>query len=111
MEHSSVADTTRADHAKDMHSAVSSASYAGESTHPCHQLQQRFGNRTLGHLIQAKLQVNEPGDAYEQEADRVADQVMRMPEPTAQRKCAACESGSGECDECGKERVQRKAQN
>lgn len=30
-------------------------------------------------IIQAKLTVNQPGDQYEQEADRVADQVMRMP--------------------------------
>ncbi|CAI4033593.1 hypothetical protein DNFV4_04034 [Nitrospira tepida] len=29
--------------------------------------------------VQAKLRINEPGDAYEQEADRVAEQVMRMP--------------------------------
>lgn len=32
-------------------------------------------------LIQAKLTVNEPGDKYEHEADRVADLVMRMAEP------------------------------
>lgn len=30
---------------------------------------------------QAKLEVSEPGDEREQEADRVADAVMRMPEP------------------------------
>lgn len=30
--------------------------------------------------IQTKLQVSSPGDQYEQEADRVAEQVMRMPE-------------------------------
>lgn len=30
--------------------------------------------------IQPKLEVNAPGDIYEQEADRVADQVMRVPE-------------------------------
>jgi len=30
--------------------------------------------------IHAKLAVGEPGDAFEQEADRVADQVMRMPD-------------------------------
>jgi Domain of unknown function (DUF4157) len=30
--------------------------------------------RQLG--LQTKLQVNEPGDVYEQEADRIADQVM-----------------------------------
>lgn len=31
--------------------------------------------------IQAKLVVSEPGDAYEREADRIADTVMRMPGP------------------------------
>jgi hypothetical protein len=42
--------------------------------------------------VQAKLKVNEPGDRYEQEADRVADQVMRMPEPrTVQRACSTCD--------------------
>src|SRR5271165_7379674 len=30
--------------------------------------------------IQMKLTVNQPGDIFEQEADRVADAVMRMPE-------------------------------
>ena len=29
--------------------------------------------------IQTKLAINQPGDQYEQEADRVADQVMTMP--------------------------------
>jgi hypothetical protein len=29
--------------------------------------------------LQAKLAVSQPGDAYEREADRVAEQVMRMP--------------------------------
>ncbi len=38
--------------------------------------------------LQAKLTVSEPGDIYEQEADRVAGQVMRMPYPVLQRKCA-----------------------
>ena len=33
--------------------------------------------------IQAKLAVNAPGDIYEQEADRVADQLMAMPAHTA----------------------------
>ena len=32
-------------------------------------------------MLQTKLVVNEPGDKYEQEADQVAEQVMRMPEP------------------------------
>jgi outer membrane protein OmpA-like peptidoglycan-associated protein len=36
--------------------------------------------------IQTKLAVNRPGDDYEQEADRVAEQVMRIPEPPAQAR-------------------------
>ena len=31
--------------------------------------------------VQTKLEVGPPGDEYEREADSVADQVMRMPEP------------------------------
>ncbi len=46
--------------------------------------------------IQPKLKVNAPGDIYEQEADRVADQVMRMPEPQLQRACA-CGGGCPKC--------------
>ncbi len=34
--------------------------------------------------IQTKLKISEPGDKYEQEADRIADEVMRMPEPREQ---------------------------
>ncbi len=42
--------------------------------------------------VQPKLTVNQPGDRYEQEADRVADRVMRMPAGEAlQRMCSACE--------------------
>jgi hypothetical protein len=52
--------------------------------------------------VQTKLTINEPGDKYEQEADRVANQVMRMPDPgvgsavsrhdpTIQRACPSCE--------------------
>jgi len=37
-------------------------------------------------LIQPKLTINQPNDRYEQEADRVADLVMRMPEPRMQRQ-------------------------
>lgn len=33
--------------------------------------------------LQAKLKVNEPGDSYEQEADRVADQVLAAPAHSA----------------------------
>ncbi len=37
-----------------------------------------------GSRLQAKLTVGAPDDVYEQEADRVADEVMRMPEPVVQ---------------------------
>jgi hypothetical protein len=37
-------------------------------------------------MIQAKLTIGQPNDKYEQEADRVADEVMRMPEPQVQRQ-------------------------
>ncbi len=37
--------------------------------------------RLLGGTFQAKLRINQPGDPFEREADRVAEQVMRMPAP------------------------------
>ena len=52
-------------------------------------LQRTHGNRYVQRVvtgIQAKLKVGQPGDVYEQEADRVAEQVMRMPEPRLQRR-------------------------
>jgi hypothetical protein len=52
-----------------------------QSPHPILQLQQAVGNRAVGRFLQAKLLVSQPGDTYEQEADRVADEVLRMPDP------------------------------
>jgi len=58
-------------------------------------------------VLQTKLTINEPGDRYEQEADRVADQVMRMPDPAA--LTAGIPNSSGEdkiqhkCAHCGDE--------
>lgn len=62
-------------------------------------------NRLSRPSVQAKLIVNQRDDRYEREADRVADMVMRVPEPhlqrqlepsigapqEIQRKCSACE--------------------
>ncbi|HIH74599.1 MAG TPA: DUF4157 domain-containing protein [Methanosarcina sp.] len=57
------------------------------------QLQRTVGNQAVQRLIrsgtsqaksrtlQAKLRIGQPDDIYEQEADRVAEQVMRMPGP------------------------------
>ena len=105
---------------------------------PCARLQSVYGNRAvLGMLdqsrsrpsqspvssqvatnrLQTKLAINQPGDVYEQEADRVADAVMQMPEParpqapigqtasrlSLQRKCA-CGGSNTECANCREER-------
>ncbi len=43
--------------------------------------QQITGNRAVSQLIQTKLSVGSTNDRYEQEADRVAQQVMMMPAP------------------------------
>ena len=62
--------------------------------------------------VQTKLTVNQPGDASEQEADALADQVMRMPEPQVQRcACGGDPGPDGECASCRAKRlsVQRKA--
>jgi len=82
--------------------------------------------QTGGGALQAKPTMNQPGDAYEQEADRMADAAMRMPDPvrpqapmvqlaaapSPQRKCA-CGGSEGECAACKEEReaeLQRAAQ-
>jgi len=54
-------------------------------------LQRTIGNQAVQRMVrsgalQAKLRIGQPGDMYEQEADRVADAVMRMPEPGVQRQ-------------------------
>jgi len=63
--------------------------------------------------LQAKLTINEPGDQYEHEADRVAEQVMRMPDPAIrlQRKCGCGGSAmsADSCEECASTKVQRHA--
>jgi hypothetical protein len=64
-------------------------------------------NQGCGHVFfQPKHTINQPNDIYEQEADAVADRVMRMPDPAVndhvffkpaqaniQRKCQHCEEG------------------
>jgi outer membrane protein OmpA-like peptidoglycan-associated protein len=61
-------------------------------------------NKSIRPFFQPKLTINQPNDVYEQEADHMADRVMRMPDPNlsqnaffkpavnhVQRKCQACE--------------------
>ena len=46
-------------------------------------------------VIQPKLRIGEPGDRYEREADRVADDVMRMSEPRTPEKLATYRQAQG----------------
>lgn len=94
------------------------------STPPFSQanLHRMLGNQGVQVLInqpvlQAKLRISQPGDAYELEADRIADRVMRVPNPdvvngvdpsliapvSMQRKCVTCDEQE--------ERDRRKTQN
>ena len=72
-----------------------------------HRLQRALGNRAMHRFlrpvpVQPKLTVGAPDDEYEREADRVADEVVRRPDPAPaipiqraigpiQRKCTECE--------------------
>jgi hypothetical protein len=53
------------------------------------------------------LQVSTPGDQHEQEADRVAEQVMRMPDPVVQRQCQSCSDSSASSLREEEPRIQR----
>jgi hypothetical protein len=46
--------------------------------------------------IQPKLAVKTPEDIHEQEADRISEQVTRMPEPQLRRACS-CVGGCPKC--------------
>lgn len=63
--------------------------------------------------LQPQLALSQPGDPYEQEADRVAEQVMRMPGLALQRACAACGADGVPCPNCDTEKarsVQRRTE-
>jgi hypothetical protein len=76
-------------------------------------LQRTVGNKAVEGLlksgvIQAKLTIGQPGDVYEQEADRVAEQVMLMPDPSKARRKGVSEynkppSIQRMCTECEEE--------
>jgi hypothetical protein len=97
--------------------AAISVSAPAVSVHPILQFQQTIGNQAVqrwlrSRNIQARLAMSQPGDVYEQEADHVADHVMRMPEPVIQRSCS-CAAGGSTCAECEPETkslVQRKTE-
>jgi outer membrane protein OmpA-like peptidoglycan-associated protein len=101
--------TSQSDHPRRQHIAAKGLTPSAD--HQLLSLQRSIGNRAIGRFIQSKLKISQSGDLYEQEADRVADQVTRMPgsgpaissngAPTGvQRKCAACASGESSCPKC-----------
>ncbi len=63
-----------------------------------------------GFFIQPKLTINQPNDVYEQEADAMADKVMRMEQPGVQLKpLPIITSVQKKCEHCDKEKeMQRK---
>jgi hypothetical protein len=100
------------DESTDGHASLPSPSTARSAL----QVFPRSIGRIAGPLLQRKLTINEPGDRYEQEADRVAEQVMRegappLASPSAggvvpatrplQRSCAC----GGTCADCHDERT------
>ncbi|MCM1983265.1 eCIS core domain-containing protein [Lyngbya confervoides] len=47
--------------------------------------------RAIAPVLQPKLKIGEPNDQYEQEVDRVADQIMRIPETQVQTQLGSIE--------------------
>lgn len=81
--------------------------FTPETVHPILSLQQKAGNQAVQHLlrnglVQAKLAISSPGDPQEQEADQVADHVMRAHAGSAVAPCT-CPAGRETCEECQKQ--------
>ncbi|MEI8211046.1 MAG: hypothetical protein WCI02_02780 [Planctomycetota bacterium] len=91
------------------HAASPQSGSTNKSTSSGPSLQRPIVATPTSIRLQPKLTINTPGDKYEQEADRVAEQVMRMPEPSLQRQCSCVKSASnGECEECKSNKQQPK---
>lgn len=54
-------------------------------------------------FFQTKLTINQPNDAFEQEADAMADNVMRMKDPAAQQTFFTPPTIQRKCDHCKEE--------
>ena len=80
---------------------------ARPAVNPLLGFQQILGNQAMLQLleagaIQAKLRLSQPGDADEEEADRVAEKVVSAARvPKIQRKCAC--TGGTPCSKCASE--------
>ncbi len=70
-------------------------------------------NRFNKAIIQSKLTIGQPNDKYEQEADKAADQVMRMPLLTGEKSVLSAENigtnnARRKCESCNEEELQKK---
>ena len=87
------------------HTSTRSPQPSSPQGHPFSSVQRAVGNQAIGKLfgsglLQTKLQVSQPGDADENEADRVAERVVsRQHAPMLQRKCDC----GGSCSKCQEE--------
>ena len=91
VERQQVSKTNRGEHPTRRQQFVKPTRPPRAPVHPIIQFQQTIGNQAVQRLlrsrtIQPKLAISQPGDSYEQEADQVADQVMRTPDPVIQRQ-------------------------
>jgi hypothetical protein len=68
------------------------------------RLQRAIGNQNALRFLQTKLAINQPGDRYEQAADRMADTVVQSESGSAP---CACESSGTLCMECASKKLQR----
>jgi hypothetical protein len=98
---STLARTTSTSGAMDQSGSVASPSHSGAALFASYDFSAIPVHGSPQLPIQTKLRINEPGDAFEQEADRVSRHVMRLPEaqlqePRVQRKCAC----GGTCAAC-----------
>ena len=107
MERQAVAKAAHAEKAAESSVAVRQGAPEPSGVAPVLLLQRSLGNRALGRFLQAKLKVGAANDRYEQEADRVAAQVMRMPEVRARSNPDASEPGEPQvrraCRQCEEE--------
>jgi hypothetical protein len=82
------------------HGPARGAGFMGHAWTPGDPANSRLAASPPLPVVQAKLEIGAPNDRFEQEAELVAEQVMRMPDPAigtrsaplgVQRLCAECE--------------------
>jgi Domain of unknown function (DUF4157) len=97
-------------------SALRPSSASSAAQHPMLTLQQQAGNQAVQSLlrngfIQAKLAVSNPDDPEEQEADQMADRVMRMKNGFPVSAPCSCDGEAESCESCQEKNaaIQRRA--